>query len=174
MKTKKFALILFIYSIILFFCGNSINGESNDTIDPSVDKIIRVEFENEGVTLSGTLWLPEGNGPWPGMIIVHGSGRSTQNHYSGTRNIFLQNNVAVLTYDKRGVENSGGTYEGNNNGSAQNLTLLGRDADKGLDKLKSFEFIDNDKIGIWGNSQAGRISRSCIYYGQKLFVRKQK
>ena len=116
-----------------------------------------VQFVNEGVTLAGTLWLPEGPGPHPAMVYVHGSGRQSRTSASGIANHFNPLGIAVLGYDKRGVGESGGIYEGNNNGSEQNLTLLARDAAAGIDFLRAQAAIDPDQIGLWGVSQAGWI-----------------
>ena len=48
-------------------------------------------------------------------------------------------------------------YEGRNNASEQNLTLLGRDAGAGIDFLRTRDRIDADQIGLYGVSQAGWI-----------------
>ncbi len=116
-----------------------------------------VAFESEGVTLAGTLWLPEGAGPHPAAVFVHGSGRASRNSASNVAANLNRLGIAVLGYDKRGVGGSGGTYEGRNNASEQNLMLLARDAAAGIAMLRGHSAINPDGIGLWGVSQAGWI-----------------
>lgn len=70
---------------------------------------------------------------------------------------FVELGVAVLTYDKRGVGQSGGAYVGRQNASEQNLSLLARDVVAGVSYLRERPDIDGDQIGLWGVSQAGWI-----------------
>jgi len=122
-----------------------------------VPRVQSVSFVNEGVPLAGTLWLPDGPGPHPAMVYVHGSGRVTRTSATDMARHFNGLGIAVLAYDKRGVGESGGTYVGRNNGSEANLTLLARDAAAGVEFLRRQSSIDSDYIGLWGVSQAGWI-----------------
>lgn len=71
------------------------------------------------------------------------------------------NGIAVFTYDKRGVGESGGIYAGpevgTNNVDATNLNLLSMDASAAVDVLS--KYLSNKKIpiGLTGGSQAGWI-----------------
>jgi uncharacterized protein len=134
------------------------NGDltSPDT-DTPVARVQAVQFSNEGATLAGTLWLPEGTGPHPAILYVHGSGRQTRSSAAGVAAHFNALGIAVLGYDKRGVGESGGDYVGRNNGTEQNLTLLARDAAAGLAFLQAHPSVDRGQIGLWGVSQAGWI-----------------
>ena len=116
-----------------------------------------VRFDNEGVTLAGSLWLPAGPGPHPAMVFVHGAGRASRQDASGLADYFQSRGIAVLGYDKRGVGESGGVYVGRRNASEANLTLLARDAVAGIKLLRGHESIDPEQIGLWGLSQAGWI-----------------
>src|SRR5439155_4579122 len=60
---------------------------------------------------------------------------------------------AVLTYDKRGVRGSGGTYDPS--ASAGNLQTLASDALAGLTWLRGQPQIDPARVGLSGGSQAG-------------------
>ena len=136
-------------------CGFGSTTDAGAT-DPTA-RVQPVEFVSQGVTLSGTLWLPDGPGPHPAVVVVHGSGRQTRGSARGVARHFNSLGVAVLGYDKRGVGESGGVYVGRENGSAQNLTLLARDAAAGIDILRTHSEIDRHQIGLWGVSQAGWI-----------------
>jgi uncharacterized protein len=142
--------------VLTLSVGACLTAEAGPT-DARLGSQQDVEFESEGVTLSGTLWLPRGPGPHPAMVYVHGSGRATRSTGEFVADHFSRAGVAVLVYDKRGTGRSGGTYVGRNNGTEQNLTLLARDAAAGLALLRAHESIDPEQIGLWGISQAGWI-----------------
>ena len=47
------------------------------------------------------LWLPDGDGPWPGMLILHGAGSRKENHGDFAR-LCAAGGWAALAYDQRG------------------------------------------------------------------------
>ncbi|HEY8466067.1 MAG TPA: alpha/beta fold hydrolase [Solirubrobacterales bacterium] len=47
------------------------------------------------------LWLPEGEGPWPAMLILHGAGSRKENHADFAR-LCAAAGWAALAYDQRG------------------------------------------------------------------------
>ena len=75
----------------------------------------RRQFPTEGVTvegggpaLGGTLTLPEGKGPWPACIFLHGSGPMDRDMALGPNRVFAEladglaaRGIASLRYDKR-------------------------------------------------------------------------
>ncbi len=122
------------------------------TIVPEV-----ITFESQGVVLSGTLTMPPD--PRAGVVIVSGSGRAKQS--LSLANYLAANDIAVLTYDKRGVGKSGGVYAGpevgTNNVERANLLLLASDASSALKILKAQPGVRNIPVGFLGSSQAGWI-----------------
>ena len=69
------------------------------------------------VRLAGTLTLPPGDGPFPAVVLVAGSGPNTRDEPIFGRQIFLvladhltRQGIAVLRYDKRGTGESTGNY----------------------------------------------------------------
>jgi len=129
-------------------------------IEPSTYLPARTEdvsFTSEGIEIAGTLWLPEGAGPFPAIVMGHGSGKSTRSGGRIAAEHFSENGIAFLTYDKRGVGESEGVYVGRQNASEKNLKLLASDVTAGVSYLKSRNDIVSDKIGLWGVSQAGWI-----------------
>jgi predicted peptidase len=74
-----------------------------------------VQFYNEAqqIQLAGMLFVPEGSGPFPAVVFVHGSAPS----FRGNRVILtvvkhlLDNGVIVLVPDKRGADASEGDWE---------------------------------------------------------------
>lgn len=116
-----------------------------------------VQFSNENATLRGTLFLPSRDGPFPVVVIVHGSGAFPRRLYRIWADHIVRTGIAVLLYDKRGVGDSGGQYEGNNNTSRRNLKLLASDVVAGVNYLSSRNDIRKDQIGLLGISQGGWI-----------------
>ena len=108
-----------------------------------------------GITLTGLLTLPSTTGPYPAIVVLHGSERGTRNDFGRQQmSAFLASQgIAVLTYDKRGVGDSGGTYQ--EAASETNLMLLAQDAVAGVNYLKGRPDIDGNRIGLIGSSQAG-------------------
>src|SRR5262249_13147885 len=73
---------------------------------------LEVRFKSGSATLSGTLTLPPGSGPFAAVAWVHGSGRTTRAYLPDLQALLVHDGVAVLAYDKRGVGQSGGSYPG--------------------------------------------------------------
>ena len=62
----------------------------------------------EGHPLGGTLAMPKGNGPFPAVVLVHGSGPNDREETIGANHVFTDiarglaaQGIAVLRYDKR-------------------------------------------------------------------------
>ncbi len=112
-----------------------------------------------GVELAARLRLPAFGGPHPALVVAHGSGRVTRDHYAELSENLAINGYALLTYDKRGAGESGGTYTGV--GPANSEQALGQLADdiiSGVELLKQRSDIRADRIGVYGVSQGGWIA----------------
>jgi len=109
--------------------------------------------------LGGTLTIPEGEGPFPGLILISGSGSQNRDEeifghkpFKVLADHLSRNGIAVLRYDDRGVGESGGN------------PLGATSADLAMDARSAFEYllnrteIDNSKIGIIGHSEGGLIA----------------
>jgi hypothetical protein len=115
-------------------------------------------FMSNGVRLRYDLDLPAGTGPFPAIVFVHGSGPVTRNGQRDVTDPFVPHGVAAFRYDKRGVGESGGFYEGPEVGTAASLfRLLADDAANAARFLARLPRIDPDRIGLIGNSQGGWI-----------------
>jgi uncharacterized protein len=108
--------------------------------------------------LIGRLRLPEGEGPFPAIIWVHGSGMSTREEAQNLTEEFIRVGFAVFHYDKRGVGDSEGRYSGVYSGNSERfLAELAADAAAAADMLAARADIDPNHIGLFGASQAGWI-----------------
>ena len=120
---------------------------------------VRYPGGDPGITLAGRLVLPPTPGRYPAVVIVHGAGAVGRKNFlfDLLSSALALRGIATLTYDKRGVGDSGGSYVSRGNASQQNLERLARDALAGVRYLQGRPEIDPARIGMQGNSQAGWI-----------------
>ena len=115
--------------------------------------------EKEGNTLVGTLTIPEGEGPFPAMVLVSGSGQQDRDEELMNHRPFwiiadycALHGIAVLRYDDRGI--------GGSKGEVENATSLdfSYDAEAAFDYLRNRKEINASKVGILGHSEGGVIN----------------
>ncbi len=114
-------------------------------------RVENVTFTSNGVCLSGVLVRPFGRGPFPAVVMVHGSGPATHAEM-GSRiyaNAFLRKGLAVLVYDKRGSGKSTGDLR-----LATYGDLVG-DVVAAVRFLGVQNDVLHDKIGLFGRSEGG-------------------
>jgi dipeptidyl aminopeptidase/acylaminoacyl peptidase len=99
--------------------------------------------------------LPPGGGPHPALVWVHGAGQARRLPWGPLVSTFIQNGVAVLSFDKRGVGESQGTCCPGDKGQ---FNLLTADEVGAVFALASRSDIDAKQIGLIGASQAGWIA----------------
>lgn len=111
------------------------------------------------VTLAGTLTLPQGNGPFPAVLLITGSGAQDRDETIFEHKPFLviaddltRKGVAVLRVDDRGVGGSTGDLE-----SSTSEDLAG-DVVAGLAFLKGRKEIDPKHLGLIGHSEGGLVA----------------
>jgi fermentation-respiration switch protein FrsA (DUF1100 family) len=114
--------------------------------------------EAEGVTLAGTLTIPEGGGPFPAAILVSGSGPQDRDETLLGHKPFLvlsdhltRHGIAVLRFDDRGTAASTGDFA--NSTTADFAT----DALALVRFLKSRPEIAPGQVGIIGHSEGGLV-----------------
>ena len=116
-----------------------------------------VKFKSEGVTLAGSILTPKKI--FSAVVIVHGSDPVKREMAFAKR--LAKEGIAVLTYDKRGVGESGGVYVGpsvgTNNIDTTNLNLLSHDASSAVNTFRTYLKDKKIPIGLVGFSQAGWI-----------------
>lgn len=119
--------------------------------------IQEVKFESQGITLAGSILTPKK--AFAAVVIVHGSDPVKREIEFAKR--LAKEGIAVLTYDKRGVGESGGVYVGpsvgTNNIDTANLNLLSHDANAAVKTFKTYLKDKKTPIGLVGFSQAGWI-----------------
>lgn len=124
-----------------------------------------VEFVSDGVLLRGSLLLPSGPGPHPGVVLVHGMFLGLRSFYRFYTDLFARMGVAVLVYDKRGSGASGGRN------SLLDLEQQARDAAAAWLALRGHPALDRQRIGFWGYSLGGAATlRAAELVEQPAFV----
>jgi len=113
----------------------------------------------QGNMLAGTLTLPKGDGPFPAVLLIAGSGPQDRDESLAAHRPFLliadaltRKGIAVLRYDKRGVGKSTG------NPDTATTMDLAADAQSALALLKSRKEIDGSRIGLIGHSEGAIIA----------------
>jgi pimeloyl-ACP methyl ester carboxylesterase len=116
-----------------------------------------VKFESQGITLVGSILTPKKI--VAAVVIVHGSD-PVKREMEFAKHL-AKEGIAVLTYDKRGVGESGGVYVGpsvgTNNIDTTNLDLLSDDASAAVNTFQTYLKDKKTPIGLVGFSQAGWI-----------------
>jgi uncharacterized protein len=118
---------------------------------------LEVRFRSGRTLLAGTLTLPPGSGPHPAIVWVHGGGMQTRNYFPDLSALCAGSGFAVLTYDKRGVGQSGGTFPGDR-ADDRAISELARDAEAAVRFLAAQPGIDRARVGLVGHSQGGWIA----------------
>jgi uncharacterized protein len=120
-----------------------------------------VQFSNLAAhnQLAGTLTLPKGEGPFPAVVLISGTGHNTRDEDVWGHKVFLvladaftREGLAVLRYDKRGVGGSSGNFE------AATTADFTSDAEAAVTWLKTQSQIDARRIGVLGHSEGGIIA----------------
>ncbi len=121
-----------------------------------------VTYQNtaQGVTLAGTLTLPDSGGPFPAAVLITGSGPENRDEELFGHKFFLviadyltRRGIAVLRYDDRGVGGStGGRWD------SYTTADYATDVVAGMKFLKSRGDIDPKRIGLIGHSEGGIIA----------------
>lgn len=120
-----------------------------------------VTYENKkaGITLAGTLTIPQGKGPFPAALLVTGSGPQNRNEEIVGHKPFLvlsdyltRRGIVVLRVDDRGVGQSGGQF------ATATTADFATDAESGVAYLATRAEVDPGRIGLIGHSEGGIIA----------------
>ncbi|MDP0927981.1 alpha/beta hydrolase [Paracoccus onubensis] len=123
--------------IALCFASSSLAGEADLTLDRGI---------------AATLSMPEGEGPFPAVLLLHGLGADRHeigNIYVDSAEILAEKGIASLRFDFRGFGKSSGDT------GAFTLDRQNEDALIGLEALMSAKGVDPERIGAVGFSFGG-------------------
>ncbi len=142
MKNKLIWIILIVLALLTLWCGwkrMSIHLEN-------------IEFKSGNLVIRGTLLSPRFDKKAPGVVLVHGSGKTSRESTMLYAWIFASQGYASLSYDKRGVGKSEG---GENEWREFSIDDLAADAAVAYKFLQSRTNIDSKCIGYFCLSQGG-------------------
>jgi uncharacterized protein len=120
-----------------------------------------VTYENkvQNVTLAATLTVPPGQGPFPGVVLITGSGPQDRDETLLGHKPFLvlsdyltRHGIVVLRADDRGTGKSTGVF------ATATTADFATDTEAGVAYLKTRAEVDPHKIGLIGHSEGGVIA----------------
>jgi len=133
-----------------------------DPVPPYSYRTEEVVFQNtkaDSVFLHGTLTIPPGEGPFPAVVLVSGSGPQDRDEFLLGHRPFLvlsdhltRRGIAVLRYDDRGFGASTGNYY---TATSEDFAA---DAAAAVTYLSSRQDIPLSSIGIAGHSEGGMLA----------------
>ncbi len=109
--------------------------------------------DSDGTRLAGTLTLPDGDGPWPAIVTLHGSSSGRRDHrlFIHLEALLVPAGFGVMRYDRRGSGASQGDFD------TAEFAQLAADALAVVDLLAGQDEVDPRRIGFHGYSQGGWI-----------------
>ena len=126
---------------------------------PYLEEEIVFHHVNANFDMAGTLTLPEGEGVFPLILLLSGSGPQDRNEEILGHKPFLiiadyltKKGFAVFRYDDRGTAKSGGEFEG------ATTPDFASDAASALAYLKTRKDIDTTKIALAGHSEGAMLA----------------
>ncbi len=112
-----------------------------------------VRFHNGDTLLAGTLLVPASEDPHPAVAMIQGSGPADSDNFGyfpPIREHFANHGIAVLCFDKPGIGGSSGDW------TRQSFPAdRAREALAAVSFLQSRDWIDPERVGLWGISQGG-------------------
>jgi len=130
-------------------------------VPPFPYEVEEVRFPNPeaGIELAGTLTLPPGEGPWPAVVLISGSGPQDRDEtvfghkpFAVLADHLTRRGIGVLRYDDRGVGESGGSFP------TATSKDFASDARAALAYLYGREEVSSDAVGLVGHSEGGLVA----------------
>ena len=167
------SIILSIFALCFLFCGVTLTGHAQSELQTTKYRNITIDLGN-GLETNARLNLPViGDGPYPGVLLVPGSGPIDMNETGGAVRIdnetgsliypparpffdiaqyLSERGLAVLQYDKRGI---GANFTILDSDIWGNITVndLENDAEKALEVLIQQPEVDSNSVTLIGHSE---------------------
>ena len=110
-----------------------------------------IEFDAEGTTLRGWLYVPdEATGPAPTIVMCHGYSAVKEMFLDAFAEVFCDAGFCALVYDNRNLGASDGEPRQEIDPWAQV-----RDYRHAITFARTLDEVDGERIGIWGSSYSG-------------------
>ena len=126
---------------------------------PYLSEDITFENKTAGITLAGTLTMPETGKNFTSVILITGSGAQDRNEEIMGHKPFLviadyltRRGIAVLRFDDRGTAQSTGDFR------TATTVDFATDVESAIEYMKTRKEINPKKIGLMGHSEGGIIA----------------
>ena len=150
-QNNYYKFLFLLLGNLIFFCNDGISG-----IISFREEEITVTYDD--IQISGTLSIPSGEGPFPTLIIISGSGPQNRDwdfDHNGEylmgrimANDLAQHGIAMFRYDDRGT--------GKSTGEGEDIRQLTEDVLHIMQHLKKNPSIG--KIGLCGHSLGAEVA----------------
>ena len=148
-----------LYSISFAMSGNNFTLLAQQDLETKKYRNMVIDL-GDGVKTGAQLTLPAvGNGPFPGVLLIHGSGTTDMNETIRSSKPFWEiseylseRGFAVLRYDKRGI-GEGGTIINTSIWGNMTINDLIEDSKKALNVLMQQPEVDPKRISLVGHSE---------------------
>jgi uncharacterized protein len=110
----------------------------------------KVKFKIGKEVLRGSLFIPQGEGPFPSVIFFHGSSGVGETYYLAAKKL-AKNGILGFAFNYAGCGKSTGKIE------QQTIEMGIKDARKAIDFFLGQKEVDNKRLGFCGGSFGGFI-----------------
>jgi len=152
MKTRPLAYMIWILATALWAPAHAqtAKDQPRDTTSPQY-RMTDVTFHSGDIAIVATLFVPAGEGPWPGAVLIQGAGESSRKNVWSLKiaEQLALRGIAVLVPDKRGAGDSEGDWKTATFGD------LALDIRAAAEHFAGRTEIDGEKVGVVGLSQGG-------------------
>lgn len=136
---------------VSFDCAHdalTFNGQRGERIGFDVTD---TRFDVDGASLAGRLIMPQGDGPVPVVVLVHGAERTSARNAYALQRMFPAAGIGAFVYDKRGVGGSSGQY-------THDYATLAADAIAAVHEARRLGGTRVSRIGYQAGSQGGWVA----------------
>jgi uncharacterized protein len=126
----------------------------------------QVSFESGSARISGTLSIPEGEGPFPAIILVAGSGPMNRDQevfghkpFAVISDFLTLKGWCVFRYDKRGIGESTGDLK------FATTDSLAKDAYHAIEIVRRHSKVHSEKVGFLGHSEGSLVASMAAEMG---------
>lgn len=149
MSRRRLVILSALATALVAAAGLLVRLDEVSTYDFHTESL---EFTSDGNALSGTLALPEGDGPFGLVAFIHGDGPVDADHDGGYPPIFetlADAGYASISWDKPGVGGSSGNWE------HQSMSQRADEVLAAIAAVADHPMLDPQRVGAIAFSQGG-------------------